>query len=102
MKAKPNPRALKRAETQLRRDNEPRRLEGFTEPRLSHRDERDLADAARRRNREATSADLLAALATMAAELEFVKARIGRVAPGDHRGFFREIEHGIAGVKRAL
>ena len=38
----------------------------------------------------------------MSIELEFVKARIGRVAPGDHRGFFREIEHGLAGVKRAL
>jgi hypothetical protein len=102
VKPKPDPRALKRAETQLRRDNEPRRLEGFTEPRLSHRDERDLADAARRRNREATSADLLAALANMAAELEFVKARLGQVTPGDHRGYLRSIEHGIAGLQRAL
>ncbi len=102
MKAKPDPRALKRAETRLRRDNEPRRLEGFIEPRLSHRDERDLADAARRRNREATCAELLTALATMAAELEFVQSRIGRVAPGDHRGFFREVTHGLEGLKRAL
>ena len=102
MKPKPDPRALKRAETRLRRDNEPRRLEGFTEPRLSHRDERDLADAARRRNGEATRAELLTALASMSVELEFVKARIGQVAPGDHRGFFREVTHGLEGLKRAL
>lgn len=38
----------------------------------------------------------------MAAELEFVQSRIGRVAPGDHRGFFREVTHGLEGLKRAL
>jgi 2-keto-4-pentenoate hydratase len=98
---------LKRAEAQLQRDHKPQplRLKNARpryEPGLCRADERDLTDAAKRRNGEATRADLLAALASITTELEFVRSRLGQVAPGDHRSLFREVEHGLQGLKRAL
>ena len=100
MNAKPDPNAVRRATAKLAADHRPRQL--HHEPRLSRRDEQDIADVAKLRNGQATRGELLAALARIDADVEHVKATLGRVAPGDHRGYFREIEHGIAGVKRAL
>lgn len=94
-------RRRRRATAELYREHRPRQLQG--EPRISRADEEHIADAARRRNGDATRADLLASLDTVTAELAFIKERLGRIAPGDgHRGYFREIEHGLTGVRRVI
>lgn len=100
MKPKPDPKRLQRATAQLTADHRPRQLQH--EPRLSRADERDIVEAARDRNREATCSEVATALARMGGDLEFVKSQLGRVSPGDHRGYLRETEHGIQGLTRAL
>jgi hypothetical protein len=95
-------RARQRATAAVRADHEPQRLKGFAEPRLSRADERVIVGAANNRNETALRSDVAAALATIAAELEYVKARLGRVAPGDHRGYLREIDHGLKGLTHAV
>lgn len=102
MSAKPDSKQLKRATAQLHRKYDPRRLDGFTDPRLSRAEEQKVIDLAHRRNRHAARDDILASLAAITTELEYVKAKIGQVAPGDHRGHLREVEHGVMGLTKAL
>jgi hypothetical protein len=94
-------RRRRRATTELHREHRPRQLQG--EPRISRADEEHIADAARRRNGDATRSEVVASLETVTAELTFIKKRLGGIAPGtDHRGHFREIEHGLTGIRRAI
>ena len=41
-------------------------------------------------------------MSIMAENFEFIKSQLGRVAPGDHRGFIREVEHGLKGIARVV
>lgn len=102
MSAKADPKRLKRATAQLQRKYDPRRLAGFSDPRLSRADEQNITDLAHRRARHAARDDILVSLATITTELEYVKAKLGQVAPGDHRGYLREVEHGLEGLKRVV
>jgi hypothetical protein len=103
VRAKPDPKAVRRATAQVAAEHDwqtawpDRGIE-----RISKREERDYADAARRRNGQATRADLKKAIANMAAELEFVEAHLGRECPGDHRDAIRFARRAIQKLSRPL
>lgn len=96
MTSKPSKAQLQRSATEMRADHRPRQLQH--EPRISRADERQLADLARYRDRRATQLALTTTLERMTQDLATVKQQIGRVVPGDHRSYLREIEHGIKGL----
>jgi len=96
MTIKPSKVQLQRSATEMRADHRPRQL--LQEPRISRADERRLAELARDRDRRATQLALTTTLERMTQDLETVKQQIGRVVPGDHRSYLREIEHGIKGL----
>jgi hypothetical protein len=91
---------LRKARIALNSEHRPRQLQ--REPRISRADERQIVEAAHRRNDTSGREELINALNTARRELEFIEARIGKIAPGDHRGYLREIKHGITGLTRAL
>jgi hypothetical protein len=101
VKAKPDAKATKHAQAELRSDHAPRRL--LSEPRLSAADERQVVKAARRRNDADVRTDVAAAMNAIAIELEFVKSRIGKVAPGvDHRDTLRFADRAIKRLREAV
>ena len=97
-----NTKHLKRATAQLNADHQPRRLAGFTEPRLSPADERAVVNTAHRRNERALRGELQKSIATMTAELEFIQANLRKVSPGDHRSHLRMTQRGINTLARLV
>lgn len=96
------PQERARVERRLRAENDSRTMRLDVSrtilSRISRAEENELADRARRDQRETDDGEAAAILANMARELERVRPLI----PGDRRGYFREIEHGLEGLERAV
>ena len=72
--------------------------EHLIEARPSSAFEQANSERARRDRRQANDGEAAAILANMARDLE----RVRSLVPGDHRGYLREIEHGLRGLANAV
>jgi hypothetical protein len=75
---------------------------GGIEARPSHADEQALAKNANAKRTQTARDELAPILANMTRELEQLRARLGHAVPGDHRGYLREIAHGLEALTRIM